>query len=761
MVLLRILFLLFIGVSVSAQTGFDPKPAKTWFKDTVLHTKPVIINTQGGLIVGGYNKNADAVLEVSSTTRGFLLPRMTAVQRAAINTPTAGLQVYDTDSAKVCVYNGSTWVCLSNTGSGGAGATGPTGAAGATGPTGSAGATGPTGSAGATGATGANGATGPTGTGVTGPTGPTGGGGSIDSTSLPFVTPEDYGAVGDGSTNDATAIQNAVNSGKPVWFSHKTYLVSTTINVPANAQLIGSGAASAIYMTANDTILALNGSYIQIKNLTLQGDSSGTSQTGISCRGDGTSLFRFSNQITGCRFLSLGGYGYYANNVGYSKVSGDNHEGATYFVDCYASSCRNAFYLDSLAEYHMFTGCKVYFCNRAWYNGAGNNGMTGCSITQCATGVTIAAGPNDGHSIITGGNINHCTTAISVGAILYGYKFDGIVIAGGNLSLVNSTGVSFNNCELRGLGSLINTNNTGLMFRDCDVTASNFTESLTGAGASWQNVTWKTGTEPAFAKSSTGVSLLQLTKSANGGSFTNSALATYDLTNTRLGIGTATPGAVIDFKAPAGVNGSFRHQATDLSTVPAFSAYSGIITTSTYAYMGNFSASAGGLLTVGFTGSSATTTPPILFRGLHGSGSPTVAAFQIVGQKASGTSITDIGSTELVFDVANNATKLVTVLGSGNVGIGTVAPTSAKLQILSTTEQQRTAYDASNYYSTTVGSTGTVTLNAVGSGSKFVFSDNVELTQTVNNTTLTIPDKSITLVINGTTYYIPAKLTND
>ena len=48
-------------------------------------------------------------------------------------------------------------------------------------------------------------------------------------------------------------------------------------------------------------------------------------------------------------------------------------------------------------------------------------------------------------------------------------------------------------------------------------------------------------------------------------------------------------------------------------------------------------------------------------------------------------------------------------------------------QLTNSTEQLRIKYDSSNYYSTTVGSTGTVTLNAVGSGAKFVFSDAVEV----------------------------------
>jgi hypothetical protein len=55
-----------------------------------------------------------AALEVASTTKGFLPPRMTQAQRNAIPTPAEGLIVYCTDCspAGLCVYDGSAWVEL-------------------------------------------------------------------------------------------------------------------------------------------------------------------------------------------------------------------------------------------------------------------------------------------------------------------------------------------------------------------------------------------------------------------------------------------------------------------------------------------------------------------------------------------------------------------------------------------------------------------------------------------------------------------------
>jgi hypothetical protein len=60
--------------------------------------------------IGTNTPDNSAMLEVQSTTKGVLLPRMTTVQRNAIATPANGLQVYDTNTNSIWYYNGSFWV---------------------------------------------------------------------------------------------------------------------------------------------------------------------------------------------------------------------------------------------------------------------------------------------------------------------------------------------------------------------------------------------------------------------------------------------------------------------------------------------------------------------------------------------------------------------------------------------------------------------------------------------------------------------------
>ncbi|HET9429709.1 MAG TPA: tail fiber domain-containing protein [Chitinophagaceae bacterium] len=57
-----------------------------------------------------------AMLDVKSTSKGMLIPRMTGAQRTAIAGPATGLQVYQTDApAGIYYYNGSSWVQLGAT----------------------------------------------------------------------------------------------------------------------------------------------------------------------------------------------------------------------------------------------------------------------------------------------------------------------------------------------------------------------------------------------------------------------------------------------------------------------------------------------------------------------------------------------------------------------------------------------------------------------------------------------------------------------
>jgi hypothetical protein len=59
--------------------------------------------------IGTSSPHASAQLQVSSTTRGFIPPRMTQTQRLAIASPLNGLMVYDTDNERLFVHIDGNW----------------------------------------------------------------------------------------------------------------------------------------------------------------------------------------------------------------------------------------------------------------------------------------------------------------------------------------------------------------------------------------------------------------------------------------------------------------------------------------------------------------------------------------------------------------------------------------------------------------------------------------------------------------------------
>ena len=61
-----------------------------------------------GINNDGSSPAGSAMLDVSSTNKGLLAPRMTAVQKAAIASPATGLLIYQTDGTAGYYYNSGT-----------------------------------------------------------------------------------------------------------------------------------------------------------------------------------------------------------------------------------------------------------------------------------------------------------------------------------------------------------------------------------------------------------------------------------------------------------------------------------------------------------------------------------------------------------------------------------------------------------------------------------------------------------------------------
>ena len=67
------------------------------------------VNAQVAVNTDGSSADSSAILDVKSTTKGFLPPRMTEAQRNAIVNPATGLIVYCTNCDELQIYDGTAW----------------------------------------------------------------------------------------------------------------------------------------------------------------------------------------------------------------------------------------------------------------------------------------------------------------------------------------------------------------------------------------------------------------------------------------------------------------------------------------------------------------------------------------------------------------------------------------------------------------------------------------------------------------------------
>jgi hypothetical protein len=98
-------------VSFNNITGYSATGATgTTSANLVFSASPVF----SGSVGIGTTPAASAVLDAQSTTQGVRFPNMTTTQKTAISSPAAGLVIFDTTLAKLCVYSGTAWQTITS-----------------------------------------------------------------------------------------------------------------------------------------------------------------------------------------------------------------------------------------------------------------------------------------------------------------------------------------------------------------------------------------------------------------------------------------------------------------------------------------------------------------------------------------------------------------------------------------------------------------------------------------------------------------------
>ncbi len=191
---------------------------------------------------------------------------------------------------------------------------------------------------------------------------------------LPFVTPDMFGAVGDGVTDDTAAFQTAINSNKKVVVPDGNYAISS-IFLKTNTTLEGIGNRSvltAIDPNADYVIdTDLNALYCTVKNIKINGSNicgclrMKSDQTNANDTNHNLINIRCESGTIGIK-LDRGNRADYIENVKIYYMSSDGIN-AEYTSD------------------NKFVGCEIGACDENGYNfyNSSNNQMTTCKDFKC------------------------------------------------------------------------------------------------------------------------------------------------------------------------------------------------------------------------------------------------------------------------------------------------------------------------------------------------------------------------------------------
>ena len=313
----------------------------------------------------------------------------------------------------------------------------------------------------------------------------------LNTCNLDIVTPQMFGAVGDGMTDDTSAFVAAFNASNAVIVPKGDYLISDTINVPDYGMLIGTGERSRIFSNAHKPIIEHSGEPIIIKNLVLDRPAGFTA-------------------VAGDTGLKIGGSSFAGRGVIENIIVGHCWNGfhiiggsiGTYNELISLENKNNGFELENIRG--EFTACLAqYNENDGFHLYQSSDGETGAEFSMCGTFcnqrygwlANIAAGVTNAANLMMRG----CNASFDgVG----GFRIDdyhniwllnGLSEYAGNAtsikpaftSINNAVGIELRNCRSVVISNMIVNHNTGSGIRsvaNTDIIFSSLSVSDNGSG---------------------------------------------------------------------------------------------------------------------------------------------------------------------------------------------------------------------------------------------------------------------------------------
>jgi hypothetical protein len=255
-----------------------------------------------------------------------------------------------------------------------------------------------------------------------------------------YVSVKDFGAVGDGSTNDTAAIQACLNSGATtITFPPGTYLVTSTLTVPGSITIYFNQTVIQGHFSNYLMKLLAAGAQTFIGELQLQDSTNITSSSsvitsGITFGDDSTNAVHNVNtvacNITGSRLLTAFYFGYncYTNSFGSlsAYTCGNATTGAVIFS---ASTGANNIYINKL---------EIIGIESSSWNGKG-------LIVNAGLGITIDQLHLEAIYNTTGAVFSDCSVSVLGGYLeSTAATATSTQITVNSTATVNFTGVLFN-----------------------------------------------------------------------------------------------------------------------------------------------------------------------------------------------------------------------------------------------------------------------------------------------------------------------------
>lgn len=263
------------------------------------------------------------------------------------------------------------------------------------------------------------------------------------------VSVQDFGAVGDGSSNDAAAFQAASAAAGAygtvrIPYSYNPYMVNGQVSILEGQTWVSEGAR---LKHTDDTLSILRadsvGDWSILGRLILEG----TLTTAATAAEIGLHITNGKRYVVeGLQARNFKGAGIKLDGSGGTGngLRGDRGQ----FSNCSAHQSTIGIHIDqgSGSEYNAFTNFLASGCTTGALIDGGNNGFASGGFTDNTVGVKlVGVGGNHGHGQFVGCNINHNSDSnLEAVGVLNGYTFVGCHFYG------NSAGSSSGNIWLNG-----------------------------------------------------------------------------------------------------------------------------------------------------------------------------------------------------------------------------------------------------------------------------------------------------------------------